>query len=114
MFTGGGIKEGVKLEGLAPQMVLAFVIAQTVYSDRGFPCIVTSGSDGAHQSDSLHYMGKALDIRLPSWYGAQYKSQDQLVFDAIYKSLNAPLLYDVVYEADHIHVEYQPKFKGIA
>lgn len=98
------IKPGVDLRGLGPQMVLAYVMADRVYHEiAGTACVITSGSDGKHGPNSLHYKGKALDFRTNSLRPEQVHP----IFLALTQALGAQ--YDVVLEDDHIHCEYDPK-----
>lgn len=60
--------------------------------------VYTSGCDRRHSRRSLHYKGYAVDL-VPSGI-SQYHA------DAI-KAVLGPH-FDVVYEGDHIHVEYDP------
>lgn len=99
------IKAGVDLRGLAPQMTLAYAIAQHVYWEQaGVPCVITSAFDGKHGPNSLHYKGKALDLRINNLRPEQVHP----VFVAL-KAALGPGGYDVVLEQDHIHCEYDPK-----
>jgi hypothetical protein len=98
------IKPGVDLRGLAPQMAIAYCIALDVYREKvGAHCVITSGSDGKHGPNSLHYSGKALDLRTNSLRPEQVHP--------VYVSLKTALgtQFDVVLEDDHIHVEFDPK-----
>jgi hypothetical protein len=97
------IKAGVDLRGLQPQMVLAFFMIQTVYYRKGYVCTITSCSDGKHGPNSLHYSGKALDIRT--------RNVMPLDLPGIVKDIKESLgeQFDVVLEGDHIHVEFDPK-----
>lgn len=98
------IKPGVDVRGLTPQMVLAYLIAGDVYREKvGLPCVITSGSDGKHGPNSLHYCGKALDFRTNSLRPEQVHP----VYMALKQALGAQ--YDVVLESDHIHCEFDPK-----
>lgn len=98
------IKSGVDLRGLAPQMVLAYVIALDVYREKvGTVCVITSASDGKHGPNSLHYKGKALDFRTNNLRGPQVHP----IYLALKEALGAQ--FDVVLEDDHIHCEFDPK-----
>lgn len=98
------IKAGVDLRGLSPQMAVAYAIALHVYNENvGLPCVITSGSDGKHGPNSLHYKGKALDLRTNSLRPDQVHP----VFLALKEALGEQ--FDVVLEADHIHCEFDPK-----
>ncbi len=98
------LKAGVDLRGITPQLAIAYTIASWIYSNKaGARCIITSGSDGKHGPNSLHYQGKALDLR------TYHLRPDQV--HPIYLSLKECLgeQFDVVLEQDHIHLEFQPK-----
>lgn len=99
------IKNGVDLRGLSPQMAIAYTIATKCYGQ--YDCVITSASDGKHGPNSLHYKGCALDLRTRHLNGQQLQ--------AIYAELKESLgdQFDVVLEADHIHLEYQPKTKSV-
>ncbi len=66
---------------------------------------VTSVSDGAHMQYSKHYTGDAFDMR-----GWDIASPPLFAL-----SLRAALgrRYDVVVEAGHVHVEYDPKLEKV-
>jgi hypothetical protein len=98
------LKGTVRLAGLQPPMVLALLVAHEAYANVGAELVVTSAADSRHRPGSLHYVGLAVDIRtnnLPS----------EAVAKALAKEIGENLgpEYDVLYEEDHIHVEYQPK-----
>lgn len=98
------IKEGVKLAGLRTEMVLALVIAAQVYHDiADTEMVVTEATGGVHGRGSLHYTGQAADLRT----NTMSKELAAKVVLAIREKLGEN--YDVVLEADHIHVEFQPK-----
>jgi len=95
------LKIGVRLFGLRPEMVLAAQVVNAVYETSGdLQCIITSASDGTHRAGSLHYVGAALDFRLPagSALGVVAQIKQRLGED-----------FDVVLESDHVHIEWQPK-----
>lgn len=98
------IKPGVDLRGLVPQMAIAYSIALSLYQEKfGVPCVITSGSDGKHGPNSLHYKGKALDFRTNNLRGPQVHP----IYLALKEALGAQ--FDVVLEDDHIHCEFDPK-----
>lgn len=95
------IKPGVRVLGMRPEMVLGLMVVDSVFSALGIELVLTSGTEGVHKRASLHYMGAAGDLRLPS---------PVLVAQAVAEA-KAALGddYDVVLEGDHIHTEFQPK-----
>jgi len=60
---------------------------------------ITSGNDGKHMKNSLHYKNKAIDIRTKDM---KYPIGTTL---RIRKILGKN--YTVLLEADHIHIEYE-------
>lgn len=98
------IKTGVDLRGIVPQMAIAYTIASAVYQRHcNALCVITSASDGKHGVNSLHYKGKALDLRTFNVPTAVLPLLVQSLKDALGAQ------FDVVLEADHIHVEFDPK-----
>lgn len=97
------LKTGVKIQGVRPELLLALQICDGVYW-RMFKTdiVVTSIVDGAHMQGSMHYLGRAADLRI---WGLEAS------IEALVKSLKISLgeNYDVVLEKDHIHLEYDPK-----
>ena len=79
-------------------MAVALQVAtELIASLEGKDCIITSGRDGEHSPNSLHYIGDAVDIRI------KHLRNPRLIADALRASL--PGKFDVVLEADHIHIE---------
>ena len=79
------------------------LIEETIrrYEGKNYIMTITSGNDGKHMRDSLHYTDKAIDIR---------------TIDMKYSHINVINLrkalgkdYDVIREYNHIHLEYDPK-----
>lgn len=96
-------KEGIKL-ALRPQMAEALPGIDAAHKDVvGREAIVTSGTDGTHGHDSLHYVGLAIDIRTRDLTSQQV--------EWLATKLRALLgaAFDVVVEKDHIHIEYDPE-----
>lgn len=96
-------KQGVRMDGLQPQIVLAILIAESVYRSFGRDLLfITSISDGIHSPNSLHYSGNAVDLRI--------MGIDPFIVTNIKNKLSAYLgdNYDVVLEKTHIHIEYDP------
>jgi hypothetical protein len=65
--------------------------------------VVTSVLDGKHKDGSKHYIGEAFDIRSFIYS----KEQIELLTTEFKKELGKD--YDVVYEIDHFHIEYDQK-----
>ena len=95
------IKPGVRVRGLSNEILLAVMIAQSIYSETENAMVITSLTDGRHGIGSLHHAGDAVDLRLP-----MPVTRLQIV-SQLKTALGSD--YDVVLESDHIHVEYDPK-----
>lgn len=104
-------KAGVELN-LAPSLV-AFIRRMTalwyaVQPEDADGITFTAGSegtngDGVHMKNSLHYFGKAVDLRI-----RDTRIEEALLFWELAKRL-AGSEFDVVWEKDHIHIEFDPK-----
>ena len=97
------IKQGVKVNGMKSEILLAFIIAQDIYRQYNRDCVITSATDGKHGRGSLHYAGLAIDLRTRNLDSDEKLLISKDLKDALGKE------YDVVSESDHIHIEYQPK-----
>ena len=99
------IKPGVDLRGLQPQMAIAYTIAVSIYAKHAQAghCVITSASDGTHGPNSLHYSGRALDLRT--------RSLIHVAVPLIHRDLKLALgdQFDVVLEEDHFHIEWDVK-----
>lgn len=100
-------KDGVIQSGVQPEIWFALGIA-ALLSDtyRRGELVVTSLVDGVHMKGSLHYQGRAADLRTVGYSDGENTS--------FYNSMRyylKPLGYDVVLETSppHVHVEYDPK-----
>lgn len=99
------IKDGVSFGGELKQTTVAIIrAAEYAFGKYGITPVITSAVDGVHMDGSRHYTGDALDLR-------RWDSDKIGKTDAIAQELRTWLGrdYDVVVEADHIHVEYDPK-----
>ncbi len=99
------LKAGVSLAGLVPQMNVALQVAHEIYAGHDADVVVTSGMDGRHSKTSLHYSGCALDLRTRNLDNPEVQGPE------IAAELKAALGidYDVLFEGDHIHMEWQPR-----
>lgn len=99
------IKPGATLLGLVPQMVVALLAIRDEYSKRNTEVVITSGNDGIHSEKSRHYAGTALDVRtrnLPT-----PALDGPLIAETLTNNLGRD--FYVLFEGDHIHVQYAPK-----
>ena len=95
-------KNGVCIDGMKPEILLAIVAMHECYQRRGKTLMLTSVGDGKHMQGSKHYQGLAFDCRISNLGVGEPEK--------IAKELRLALhpLFDVVLESDHIHVEYDP------
>lgn len=96
-------KAGVDPLNVAPELVLALQVAQGVYAEHGYDCVITSLFDGKHGPNTLHQrdgMCRAADLRI------NHLPNELIV--PIHTDIRTalPACYDVVIEKDHIHLEY--------
>ena len=99
-----GIKHGVRLLGMSPQNTLAVIVTdQVLAAHKTGDAIITSASDGRHARGSLHYAGHAVDMRTRTIPGGLRS----VIAAEIGTRLGEE--YDVILEADHLHIEWQPK-----
>lgn len=99
------LKTGVSLNGLDP-IVYMYGIPVIDAIHRvivGRDAIITAGTDGQHMTGSLHYRGRALDLRTHDIAPAKRLE----LRDALSRGLGPG--WDVVLESTHLHVEYDPK-----
>jgi len=101
------VKPTVKLDGCCFEIgYAASVVEETInkVATGRVACVLTSAHDSTHHDDSLHYVGRAIDVRTRE----MSNSQQQEVLNVCKLKLG-PLGFDVVLEKDHLHIEYDPK-----
>jgi len=94
------IKAGVDISRLRPEIRKKLnEIARLVWTIGKVELVITSTYEGNHSEGSLHYANLAVDIQRGP-YGSILSDElrDKLGMD-----------YDVILEADHVHIEYDPK-----
>jgi len=95
------IKTGTEIS-TRPEIVRARAIIAHVWRSFGYTLTVTSGTDSTHSVRSLHYSGLAEDYRITGIPSAALSGMVAQVRAQLGTS------YDVILEADHLHVEYDP------
>lgn len=95
------LKPGVRCFGIHPEVVLAIAVAHGVFQRHGSDLTITSFIEGKHSPGSLHYKGYGFDAR--TW---DLDDEHQTAAD-LRQALGRD--FDVVVEATHIHVEFDPK-----
>ena len=107
------LKDSVRLGGLMPQMVLACLIAESVFQRvANTGAVITSANDSEHggkgvagETKDPHYTGRAVDLRI--------KQVSQATRQQVVNALGAALgpEYDLLWEArgtdnEHLHIQY--------
>lgn len=96
------LKTGVKIRGIAPELLLGLFIADRIYKEKfQTEMVVTSVIDGVHMQGSKHYLGQGADLRI---WGLEAKVK--VVVNELKLALDEN--FDIVEEGDHIHLEYDP------
>lgn len=103
------LKRGVTIF-LSPEIEKILEVACLVYRAYGLPVVITSGVDGPHRENSLHYNFRAIDIRknfsspfmIAGWNIHREKILEGLETNFQHKKY--PVL--IVEEQDHIHLEW--------
>ena len=97
-------KATVSLANATFEIGYAVGIADSIYKLYGHELVVTSANDSTHGAGSLHYKGKAVDLRTRN-----LPPNDLGVILKALKARLEPQGFDVVLESDHIHVELDVK-----
>ena len=98
---GVEVKPGVELIGANWDRLMPVLDAAiTHYGEHGEGVTITSVLDGVHRQDSKHYIGEGIDLR--TYTLGDFERLD--VARAMAETLGSD--YDVILEADHLHVEY--------
>ena len=97
------LKQGVKITNLKPQLIIAIIVANDVYNLHKQELVITSCDDSKHGIGTLHGQGYAFDCRTSYFTNGEA----QRVANEIRAKIDDA--FDVVYEGDHIHIEYDPK-----
>jgi len=95
------IKSGVDISRLNREIRRTLNIVAQEYGKENEEAVITSTYEGNHSPSSLHYTNDAIDIR------AVLNDKHTKIYKGIKERLGNG--YDVVREADHIHIEYDPK-----
>lgn len=108
------LKPEVKEEGVAREVWYALGVLQGcmyAYGAGGYELVVTALRDGQHKEGSLHYQGKAADVRSKDVPHAEDVVRvansilNEQGFDLLFESKGQP--------SEHFHLEFDPK-KGEA
>ena len=98
------LKEGVTLLGIKAEVVMAIMIAESIYRNNGIEMVITSITDSKHSAyNSDHYKGYAFDLRVSNIPNEATKKK-------IYNEIKASLTKDFIIldEGNHFHIGYRP------
>lgn len=97
-------KSGVHRNNLEPIMLLALSRIEPIYNENGHALVVTSTDDGFHREGSLHYVGRAVDIRIRDLDDHIVRK----VHEKIVKTLkHLDRSFQVILKSTHIHIEHE-------
>ena len=100
-----GIKKGATIKDLSSQMLIAIGYLWGIFLRLfNVQLVITSGTDSIHSINSLHYSGRAIDIRIRDFSPKNL----QAAYNIVKEDLDA-VGFDTVMEKDHIHIEWDPK-----
>ena len=98
------IKEGAKIAGLNIAMRPVLMVCEVVFNEHKVPFVITSGLEGTHSAESLHYYGYAIDVR------TRNIPESGMLLSIVSRIRDVLALksyrYQVVLEENHIHIEY--------
>lgn len=97
----------VSIKGIKPELLLGLIIVDQVMQSQGQQAVVTSGSEETtkHGTTSLHYNGYAIDLR------SRFFTHPNQIIKLCMKALGNNPDYEMIFEGNHFHLEYQPKRK---
>lgn len=91
---------GIEVVELRPEIRRVIWAAELIFSKFDEKLVITSTNRGKHKEGSLHFKNRAIDLRLPLDHIPE-------IAEGIREFIGPD--YDVVVEANHIHVEHDPK-----
>jgi hypothetical protein len=94
--------DSVNIWGLEVCMQRVLKEADKLWKEYGQELVVTSARDSMHSAGSLHYYGRAVDLRSRYFSDADKASVAEDLADILGSD------YDVITHKSHIHVEHQP------
>ena len=95
-------KPGIPNDTLEKEILVGAKVLEQVFLEK-LEMTITSTTDGEHMKGSLHYSGKAVDIRTRDLDPAMRYD----IFIEAKKRLSPD--FDLVMEGDHYHLEYDVK-----
>lgn len=109
MEPGYTVQRGVCLVVTDAIYRMLRIVAEN-FAYEGIPCIVSSGVEGAHGDESLHYSGKAVDVYtvFPDFHlQARWKAKRKTIVQRCmmqFREVKNPVR--ILDEGDHLHIEW--------
>jgi hypothetical protein len=103
------VKPGVSIVGVSPELAFGWTIIAAAYGAHGWVCVATAVTDGKHGNGSLHYVGSAIDLRLPSRQTGD-PADDLRMVSELRIALGEE--WDCVLEETHLHLEHDVRVKA--
>jgi hypothetical protein len=101
------LKIGVDISRLNREIRKQLRLIDNIFRRNGCgEAVVTSTYEGTHNQSSLHYCNDAIDFRNPA---IGWEKKNGLLEDL---KLSLGNDFDVVFEGNHYHIEYDPKGGG--
>lgn len=95
---------------MTPEIEKILAVTCSVYRRFKIAVVITSGIDGPHRENSLHYKFRAIDIRknFPNAFDSSgwqlHRAAILDMMEETFQRLKYPVL--IVVEQDHIHLEW--------
>lgn len=104
-----GLRCGARAVGAKGEILCIIPLLMEVFRDHGMEFYITSITDGVHGPRSLHRQGLAIDVDF------QQNKYPAHAGEWLAEDCRAALGpdYDVVFEGDHLHYEYDPKSQPV-
>jgi len=95
--------KGARMLGLHPEILAVVPVAHEILRQWEADLTITTGTDGTHMPNSLHYAGYAVDLRTRHLTSEQKEAFRRQLSEALGRH------YDVVLHKTHLHVEFDSK-----
>ena len=98
------IADDVRLDNLAPQMVLATLVVHAALAELNVGTVITSGSEGDHARLTYHRNGNAIDYRPRTLT----PTAAERLAPAVRARLGPNYRANLQHSPPHLHVHYDP------
>jgi hypothetical protein len=107
------LKKGIAIDNLCVQLLLSIIVINDLFKELKKDCVITACTNGTHSYSSLHWCGRAVDIRSKVFGESDEKKKIVII---VREKLGSLKDYDFILENlnlenEHFHLEWQPKAK---